>query len=404
MRSWKKAAAAAVIAGVSAAGPGTAALAAGQAPAVPSTSGTYRSAVYIKNAVSHRAGDASAVAVADVTGDGRPDLVAVTARLLFTADTAVAVYPQLRNGRLGAPLVLKTPDQTGLFTPVTIADLYGNGRREILLPTTSGVDVFSVSKNRLRMSRIPMPLANDVTLANFNGDKYPDLLIAAGQPHVTQVWTGSASHKFRLWRTVVFPHSFQFSTGSSDTVVAAADFDRNGLTDIVMETFSGFAVRMQTSHGNFGAEKDYKLAPVNGVSFRPGGMSVGDVTSDGYPDVIISANTNRPFSGIVVYPGARNGPFRTPGVYPTLDLPAAIGIADLTGNGRKDVIVGHDGEGSVGIMMQRADGTLGAEVLYPVTLGALSQGLPAIGDLNRDGKPDIAFSAGERGIGILYQR
>jgi hypothetical protein len=44
-------------------------------------------------------------------------------------------------------------------------------------------------------------------------------------------------------------------------------------------------------------------------------------------------------------------------------------------------------------------GTLGPETLYP----ALTYGdTPAVGDLNGDGKPGIAFTAGPGEIAILY--
>ncbi len=96
-----------------------------------------------------------------------------------------------------------------MTTRATIADLYGNGRNEILLAETDHMDVFSASHGRLRYSRIPVP-ALDLTVANFNGDKYPDLLIETSQLDVFQIWTGSASHTFRLWRTVTFPNSYSY--------------------------------------------------------------------------------------------------------------------------------------------------------------------------------------------------
>jgi hypothetical protein len=72
---------------------------------------------------------------------------------------------------------------------------------------------------------------------------------------------------------------------------------------------------------------------------------------------------------------------------------------DLTGNGRNDLVIDHDQENAIGVMLQTSRGTLGLETLYPaITYGDT----PAAGDLNGDGQPDMAFTAGPGEIGILY--
>lgn len=54
---------------------------------------------------------------------------------------------------------------------------------------------------------------------------------------------------------------------------------------------------------------------------------------------------------------------------------------------------------AIGVMLQTSRGTFGPETLYPA---ATYGDTPAVGDLNGDAQPDIAFSAGSDGIGILY--
>lgn len=190
--------------------------------------------------------------------------------------------------------------------------------------------------------------------------------------------------------------------GSNGTDVFAADFDHNHLADIALFTDTGFALRSQTRPGIFGAEKLYKNVAVKGQLFPPSGMVVGDLTSDGYPDVITGSLANRPWSGVEVFVNEHNGTFKTPVVYPTLDIPTAMTVADLTGNGRSDLVVEHACWGNVGVLLQRANKTLAAEALYPAQICDYGPDQPAVGDLNGDGKPDIAVPAGEDGIAILY--
>lgn len=399
MGKWHYVAAAVAIVGAgTVAAPAALASAKTAVPAVVS-SGTFRNVTYLKNVISPTVAMPTAVAIGKITGGSRNDLVVTTVDTDNNGGgTTVAVYPQLADGKLGTPLTVKTPDANDVTTKITIADLYDNGHLEILLPEEYHVDVFGYSRGHLTSAQIPVP-ANALAVGNFNGDKYPDLAITTTQADVTQVWTGSASHKFSLWRTVTFPQA-----GSNGTDIFAADFDHNGRADIALSTDTGFAVRLQTRPGVFGAERLYKNVAVDGVLFPASSMAVGDVTSDGYPDVITDSLANSPWSGVEVFVNKGDGTFKAPAVYPTLDVPTAMTVADLTGNGRNDLVVEHACWGNVGVLLQRANKTLAAESLYPAQVCDYGPDQPAVGDLNGDGKPDIAVPAGEDGIAILYAK
>jgi hypothetical protein len=166
-------------------------------------------------------------------------------------------------------------------------------------------------------------------------------------------------------------------------------------------TATGFAVRRQIQPGVFGPEQDYAIGPVNGTTFPPFGMIVGDVTGDGYPDVVLDNGTNQPFSGVEVFASVHNGPFKSPVGYPVADIQTAMALSDLTGNGRDDVIVEHTAWNEIGVLMQQTNGTLASE--WPHGAPVEDYDPPAVGDLNSDGRPDLAFTAGNRGVGVMYQ-
>ena len=122
------------------------------------SSGTFRKAVYVKNVVGRGVALPSAVAIADVTGDGRPDLIVSTVDPdNVHGGTTIAVYRQRDNGTLAAPVATKAPppDYNDYNPDITVADLYRNGQKEILVPEYTYVDVFVYRRGRAHRPDAP---------------------------------------------------------------------------------------------------------------------------------------------------------------------------------------------------------------------------------------------------------
>ena len=372
----------------------------------PASSGTFRKAVYVKNVVGRGVALPSAVAIADVTGDGRPDLIVSTVDPdNVHGGTTIAVYRQRDNGTLAAPVATKAPppDYNDDQTQITIADLYGNGRKEILLTEDLHVDVFAYRHGRVTgPTRIPVSGghgprsggAGFLRVADVNRDGHPDLVVTDFYGHV-EIYLGSAARTFKLSRTLSFP-----APDGPWPALFNADFNHDGRMDIALLNQESFSVRLQGSGGRFGSLKTYNVAPVGGVLSGTAGLAVGDVTGDGRADVVTDTDANSPNSGVEVFAGTGSGTFKAPVVYPTLDIPMGMALADLNGDGRKDLVINHDGWSAVGVMLQTSKGTFAPETTYPVE--NTDGGTPAVGDLNGDGKPDIAVTDGSDGIAILY--
>src|SRR4029079_2170241 len=83
-------------------------------------------------------------------------------------------------------------------------------------------------------------------------------------------------------------------------------------------------------------------------------------------------------------------------------MPSAIVLADVDGDGRKDVLVAHGGWSRLGVFRQFPAGGLFNEELYQI--GSASQFQPqalAIGDINGDGRPDAVIADVNSGLVVL---
>ena len=154
----------------------------------------------------------------------------------------------------------------------------------------------------------------------------------------------------------------------------------------------------QLASGGFGSAVGYSV----GSNVLPNGVGVGDVTGDGRNDVVVSYGGNRPGSSIGVFAQTASGTLAPLVSYPSYDIPEPVEVADVNGDGRADVVTLHGGWNEAGVYLQQANGTLGAESLYAIPYASHydPHGL-ALGDIDGNGSNDIAFADYNHGLIVL---
>jgi hypothetical protein len=339
-----------------------------------------------------------AVAIGDVTGDGREDVVVTTGYDFDPAnDFHLLVLAQTASGGLAAPVSYAT---SGSYTArpgsVDIGDVNGDGRADVVVGLDRyGIELFpQLADGTLGASTLV--LNTDSTRIRVGPiDK-------SGRPQVAGIGWGSDTITLfaDTGAGLVAARTYPVHHDGWDDI-ELADVTGDAFIDLVVMSGQGpgvdVSVLPQFANGTFAPAVEYIVDGANGIG-------VGDVTGDGRTDVVASIGGNQPSSGMAVLGQALDGSLAAPVTYPSYDIPEPVEVADLDLDGRADVVTLHGGWLKAGVYRGRADGTLAAESLYdiPYATRYSVHGL-AVGDINSDGWPDVVAADYNNGVVVLRQ-
>ena len=125
-------------------------------------------------------------------------------------------------------------------------------------------------------------------------------------------------------------------------------------------------------------------------------MAIGDLNGDGKPDLVIANNNSNTVSVLLntTTPGATTPTYSAKTDFTTESQPRSVAIGDLNGDGKPDLAISNYSSGTVSVLLSTTTPGANTAVYAAKTDFATGSGLlsVAIGDLNGDGKPDLAIT------------
>lgn len=354
--------------------------------------------------------DPDAIAVSEIDGDGNLDIVlGLASGGLYAPTPASGGITGFLLGR-GDGTFAGAPVRKGVIA--TVADFDGDGRADILTAEDDGTTrfrLFRAAKKKLAF-KDPVEfdesfIAKDVVAGTLDANASPDFVALARGVSVSDPGTLHVRLRqgdgFGASADETLP--FKPTPGAARSM-ALADFNGDGKLDLALigTLVSGggarpgvLVVKLGNGNGTFGVASTIATNLLNPVSLVAARL---DGPAD--PVDLVLIEQGEPFAFPVVagsaqvYAGNGNGTFAaTPVVLSNVASPDALAVADLNGDGRRDVIVaGVDGTSgnTLQASLRRPNGGFKAPLVRTLVQFATT-GI-AVDDLDRDGLPDAVLT------------
>jgi hypothetical protein len=305
--------------------------------------------------------DAS-VAIADLHGDGKKEVLA--------ADSSTGTLFCL-NGAGDVLWKVKLPNSTD--SPPSVADLDGDGKLEIVVGTMIQRDkhgrvvvIDATTREQKWVAKIPGHVQSEPALVDLNGDKVLDVIVTT--------WRGDKSIHALDGRdgSELWTHPM-----AGDMYHGVSVFDQDGIR-LVTTSIAGDVCCLDSSG------KELWTKQLGGYLFAP--TTVADLDGDGSSEIVVASGR------VHVLDAAGNEKWKTDNYG---SISRGVAVADANGDGHPDLFFGaHDRKFRV------LDGPTGREIWsFDATVQGhvyeWPDGAPIIADFDGDGTLDVFFVAGK---------
>ena len=195
-----------------------------------------------------------------------------------------------------------------------------------------------------------------------------------------------------------------FTAGTNPRNVATGDLDGDGKPDLVVANGNSDNISVlrntstsgSISASSFAAKVDFATGTFTAY------VAIGDMDGDGKPDLVVVNNNNLSVLRNTSTPGSIGLPLPLKVDFDLVFVgPVFVAIGDVDGDGKPDLVSANSGASSVSVLRNTSTSgsiSFAAKVDFPTGLTSVSV---AIGDVDGDGKPDLAVTNAAVGINTV---
>jgi len=191
---------------------------------------------------------------------------------------------------------------------IAVGDLNGDGRTDMVVVTASGIEVFDLegksrnhpiqaAKFQAAGNRFGPAVPQRAILQDVNGDGKPDLIVGNGYDRSLQVYINTSANAFSFgnpvqvsWCPNNVPPPIMKELVSLSLELATADINGDGKPDLVVNGYCGLNVMLNRTpkHGDVAFDAPTPVMDATGQPLHPQGVALADVNRDGKIDLIVT--------------------------------------------------------------------------------------------------------------------
>ena len=335
------------------------------------------------------------IASADFDGDGRPDVVVAdgdsTNIEVFLNKSTPGVFSFTQQYYFALP----NSDVPGA---VAVGDMDGDGKPDIIVSTVLSPRIY-VFLNTSTAGAIsfasPVQFAQGsyclgLTVGDCNGDGKPEIVEVNIADNTVSVYANNSTVG-----NLAFAARMNLTPGSSDVpyAVVVSDIDGDGMADIATADAGSNSISVFHNTGSPGGALSFAPYADFSAGGTPESIAAGDLDGDGKPDIVTGNYGGNTISLLHNTSTSGNVSFAASAALPAGSSPQAVAIGDLDGDGKPDVITANFADNDVSVFRNTStSGTiaLAAQVTYATDRAPFS--IAAV-DMDGDGFPDLSIAA-----------